>query len=97
MTLASQEFKITGTRPRHVRVVVKGHLKGIDKDVEQELNIDIPANQPNNDQAALMLWQEISRIGGLAVKETEDIYQFYSLTLFSHMTAEFQLVEKLII
>ena len=63
--LQSQEFKIKGIKPRRVRVVVTGHLKGIDKDVQQELEIDIPAEQPNNDQASMLLWQEVSRLGGL--------------------------------
>lgn len=93
--LHSQEFKIKGIKPRNVRVVVKGHLKGCEDDITQELTFQIPADQPNNDQSALMLWQEISRIGGLTVKENEDTYQFYSLTLFSSLTAEYQLVEKI--
>ena len=95
MSLQSQEFKIKGTKARNVRVVVKGHLKGCEEDISQELHINIPAEQPNNDQAALMLWQEIARIGGLTVKENEETYQFYSLGLFSSLTADFQLVETL--
>lgn len=92
--LESQEFKITGIRDRNVKVVVKGHLKGCEQDITMDLTIHIPANQPNNDQAALLLWQEISNIGGISIKENEDTYQFYSLSLFSSLTAEFQNVEK---
>ncbi len=95
MTLQAQEFKIKGTKARNVRVIVHGHLKGCEQDVDQELHINIPADQPNNDQAALLLWQEISRIGGLTIKEDEENYSFYSLNLFSSLTATFQLVEKL--
>lgn len=95
MTLQSQEFKIKGVKARNARVVVKGHLKGCESDITQELHINIPAEQPNNDQAALMLWQEISRIGGLTNKTNEETYEFYSLSLFSSLTAEFQLVEKI--
>lgn len=92
--LEAQEFKIRGTAPRQTRVIVTGHLKGIDKDVIQELTVNIPAEQPNNDKAALLLWQEIANIGGLTVKETNEKYVFYSLSLFSHLDAEFQLVNK---
>lgn len=97
MTLQSQEFKIGAATARDVRIVVKGHLKGIEKDIEQELSIHIPAEQPNNDQAALLLWQEISRIGGLTIKEDNNTYSFYSLTLFSSLTAEFQNIQKVIL
>ena len=93
--LQAQEFKIKGIKPRRTRVVVKGHLKGCEDDITQELTIDIPAEQPNNDAAALMLWQEIARIGGLTVKENDNIYQFYSIKLFSSLTADFQQIEKL--
>ena len=93
--LQAQEFKIKGITPRNVRVIVKGHLKGCDEDILQELTINIPAEQPNNDQAALMLWQEIARIGGLTVKENDNTYQFYSLNLFSSLTADFQVIEKI--
>lgn len=95
MGLQAQEFKIGGIKPRKARIIVHGHLKGCEKDIDQELTIDIPANQPNNDQAALTLWQEISRLGGLTSKTNEDTYEFYSLSLFSHLTAEFQMIEKL--
>lgn len=93
--LQSQEFKIKGIKPRNVRIIVKGHLKGCEEDILQELTINIPAEQPNNDQAALTLWQEISRLGGLTSKTNDDTYEFYSLNLFSSLTAEFQLVEKI--
>jgi hypothetical protein len=95
MALQSQEFKIKGTKPRNVRVVVKGHLKGCEQDIEQELHINIPAEQPNNDQAALLLWQEIARIGGLTSKTNDNTYEFYSINLFSSLTADFQLVETI--
>jgi hypothetical protein len=93
--LESQEFKIKGIKARNVRIVVKGHLKGCEEDITQELHINIPAAEPNNDQAALTLWQEIARIGGLTVKTNEETYEFYSMSLFSSLTAEFQLIEKI--
>ena len=91
----AQEFKIKGIKPRAVRVIVTGHLKGCEEDIKQELTIDVPAEQPNNDNAALLLWQSISGIGGLTIKENDNTYQFYSLSLFSSLTADFQLIEKI--
>jgi hypothetical protein len=95
--LQAQEFKIGAAKDRNVRIIVKGHLKGIEKDILQELTVHIPADQPNNDQAALLLWQEISRLGGLTIKEDNDTYSFYALTLFSSLTAEFQNIQKVIL
>lgn len=92
--LQSQEFKISNNLPRHVKIIVTGHLRGIDKDVVQELDVDIPANQPNNDQAALLLWQNISQLGGLTIKQDNETYIFYSLPLFSHLTATFGNIQK---
>lgn len=94
MQLQSQEFKIVGNRPRKVKVVVNGHLKGCDKDVTMEMHNDIPANQPNNDQAALLVFQAISDVGGMSIKTDNNTYEFYSLSLFSSLTAEFQQVEE---
>lgn len=94
MKLAPQEFKITGTRARNVRVIVKGHLRGSSEDITMVLHNTIPPNEPNNDQAALLVWQSISQNGGLTDKQDENTYHFWPLTLFSSLTADFQIVEE---
>lgn len=92
--LEAQEFKIGAATDRDVRIIVKGHLKGCEEDITQELTITVPAKYPNNDQAALQLWQSISNLGGLTVKNDDSTYNFYSMSLFSHLTADFQSIKK---
>jgi len=92
--LQPQEFKIVGNHPRKVKVIVKGHLRGSDQDVTMEMHNDIPANQPNNDQAAMLVFQSLSAEGGMTIKIDNEKYEFYHLSLFSHITAEFQQIQE---
>lgn len=94
MKFESQEFKVGAARPRTTKATVSGHLKNSDKDIQMEMVFNIPAEQPNNDAAALLLWENLSRIGGLSLKEDAEQYHFYPLSLFSSLTVEFKLVEE---
>lgn len=49
--------------------------------IEQKMTLKLPKGT-NQDQAALFVWDQVSRLGGLTTTGTAGEYNFYPLALF---------------
>lgn len=56
--------------------------------IEQKLSLRLPRGVVH-DQAALFVWDQVSKIGGLTTVGTAGEYNFYPLTLFVRITLKF--------
>ena len=62
-----------------------------DLSVEQKMTLRLPRGI-HHDQAALFIWDQISRIGGLTVTGQEGEYNFYPLAVFKRLALKFNKV-----
>lgn len=56
--------------------------------VEQKLSLKLPRGT-HHDQAALFVWDQVSRIGGITTIGKEGEYNFYPLAVFARIALKF--------
>lgn len=67
--------------PTMTQKYIASGLVGSEK-ISQEFQINVPLGMPNHDQANLMLWDAIGRVGGLTVKVDASHYKLYPIKMF---------------
>lgn len=67
--------------PMMTQKYIASGLVGGEK-ISQEFQIHVPQGMPDHDQANLMLWDAISRVGGLTVKVNDTHYKLYPIKMF---------------
>jgi|ERR1700719_1789348 len=56
--------------------------------IEQEFKLKLPRGIPN-DQAALFVWDQVSKLGGLTTTGKAGEYNFYPLAVFKRLAMKF--------
>jgi hypothetical protein len=56
--------------------------------IEQKMTLKLPRNV-NRDQAALFIWDNVAKLGGLTTTGTAGEYNFYPLWVFDRVTLKF--------
>jgi hypothetical protein len=75
--------------PMEMRSIsVFGVLKDEGEAIEQKMTLKVP-RALHNDQAALWIWDQVAKLGGLTTVGTAGEYNFYPLWVFSRVTLRF--------